>query len=138
MYYGTINGERYPKEIYNRLSKDKQKEFIEIDDDTMMELVNTANSTNKDIVVGKDGKPMLQDREISEEDAYQSELTNLKSFLNKSNYIAINYGALRNEDKKTLFLAETSDTFGMTNEEIFDKRDEAIDRINELRSKLST
>jgi len=133
MYYGTINGERYPKEIYKRLSKDKQKEFIEIDDDIMMELVNTANSTNKDIVVGKDGKPILQDREFSKEDVYQFELTKLEAFLNKSNYIAINYGALRSEDKKTLFLAETSDTFGMTNEEIFDKRDEAIARINELK-----
>ena len=133
MYYGTINGERYPKEIYKRLSKDKQKEFIEIDDDIMMELVNTANSTNKDIVVGKDGKPILQDREFSKEDVYQFELTKLEAFLNKSNYIAINYGALRSEDKKTLFLAETSDTFGMTNEEIFDKRVEAIARINELK-----
>ena len=133
MYYGTINGERYPKEIYKRLSKDKQKEFIEIDDDIMMELVNTANSTNKDIVVGKDGKPILQDREFSKEDVYQFELTKLEAFLNKSNYIAINYGALRNEDKKTLFLADVSDTFEMTNEEIFDKRDESIARINELK-----
>jgi len=74
-----------------------------------------------------------EQKDIDNQVVEKRELAKLETFLNQSNYIAINYGALRSEEKKLLFLADVSDTFEMTNEEIFDKRDEAIDRINELK-----
>ena len=137
MYFGTVNGERYPKEIYNRLSKERREEFIEIDDDTMMELVKNANSTNSDIIVGNDGNPTLQERMESLDDVIKNQISSLKQFLSNSNYIAINFGALRTDEKKELFLATTSDTYGKTNEEILDEREDAVERINELKVSLS-
>ena len=74
-----------------------------------------------------------EQKDIEDQVAEKKELSKLETFLNQSNYIAINYGSLRSEEKKLLFLADVSDTFGMTNEEIFDKRDESIARINELK-----
>jgi len=132
MYLGK-NGERFPKEIFDRLSTEEQKNFKFVEDKDIFDLIEKANKTDCDLIMGENNTLLLKKRVLSDEQKLYNEKLYLEAFLDKSNYIAINYGALRSEDKKTLFLAETSDTFGMTNEEIFDKRVEAIARINELK-----
>ena len=86
MYYGTVNGERFPKEIYNRLGKDKQKEFIEIDDDTMKTLVNKANETNCDIVPDENGNPSLQARVVDEAETISDQISSYKRYLSQTDW----------------------------------------------------
>lgn len=131
MYINT-EGKRYPKEIFKRLTQKEQSTFIEIDDKIYDKLLIQCEKESKYMLV-LNGQVILKDIEVDPKEELFLEKRRLHSFLNKSNYIAINYGALRSEEKKLLFLADVSDTFEMTNEEIFDKRDEAIARINELK-----
>ena len=87
MYYGTITGERYPKEIYNRLSDEKKEEFIEIDDDTMRALVNKANETNCDIVPNSEGYPSLQAREVDKSEILTMQINSYKRYLSETDWV---------------------------------------------------
>ena len=132
MYFGK-NGERYPIAIFKRLSEEEQASFIEIDDDIMNSLLEESNNTNCEIVVGLDGRPKLKERIKSDKDILKSERNGLQSYLNSSDYVGIHYGELRTQESKTIFLDKVSNTFNMSNMNILIKREEARDRIDELR-----
>lgn len=119
--------------------KDKNNEIYAFDENGNEEFRNKKIAELGLIsVTDEEITAIREQKDIDNQVAEKKELASLESFLNQSNYIAINYGALRSEDKKTLFLAESSDTFRITNEEIFDKREEAIARINELKEIITT
>lgn len=131
MYYINTDGKRYPKQIFNRLSEEEQSTFIEIDDETYDSLLVQCDEESKYMVV-ENGEVVLKDREIEVENPLVVEKRSLSTYLNDSNYIAINYGTCRSDEDRAAFLAETSSTYSKTNEEVLDERDEAIARINEI------
>ena len=63
----------------------------------------------------------------------KEELATLQSYLNSSDYVSIHYGELLTQESKTIFLDNISTTFNMSNMNILIKREEARDRIDELR-----
>ena len=112
--------------IFKRLSEEEQAFFIEIDDDIMNSLLEELNNTNCEIVVGLDGRPKLKERIRNEQET-------LQAYLNSSDYIGTHYGEILTQENKTIFLDKVSSTFNMSNMNIFINREEARDRIDELR-----
>ena len=137
MYFGK-NGERYAEDIFALLSIDEQEEFegrgyVIVDNDVMAGINNIANTEQKDIIADENGYPILQERIKSDKDILKSELNGLQAYLNSSDYVSIHYGEILTQENKTIFLDKVSSTFNMSNMNILIKREEARDRIDELR-----
>ena len=140
MYFGK-NGERYAEDIFALLSIDEQEEFegrgyVIVDNDVMAGINNIANTEQKDIIADENGYPILQERIKSDKDILKSELNGLQAYLNSSDYVSIHYGEILTQENKTIFLDKVSSTFNMSNMNILIKREEARDRIDELRTLL--
>ena len=71
--------------------------------------------------------------ENKDKDILKSELNGLQAYLNASDYVSIHYGELLTQESKAIFLDKVSSTFNISNMNILIKREEARDRINELR-----
>jgi len=137
MYFGK-NGERYAEDIFALLSIDEQEAFegrgyVIVDNDVMAGINNIANTEQKDIIADENGYPILQERIKSDKDILKSELNGLQAYLNSSDYVSIHYGEILTQENKTIFLDKVSSTFNMSNMNILIKREEARDRIDELR-----
>jgi len=137
MYFGK-NGERYAEDIFALLSIDEQEEFegrgyVVVDDEVMAGINKIANTEQKDIIADENGYPILQERIKSDKDILKSELNGLQSYLNSSDYVSIHYGELLTQESKAIFLDKVSNTFNISNMNILIKREEARDRIDELR-----
>lgn len=134
MYFGK-KGEQYPLEIYKTLSKKEQEGFIKIDDKIMFDLVNEANEKQMEIVIGNDGLPKLQKIIIPKHDIIRQRINEYQIYINETNYVMMNYLMLGKEEQ-LIYLEETSDKFGVTHQDISDRRTEAKIKINELRKSI--
>ena len=130
MYYINSEEQIFPKEVFIRFSEKKRKTFKEITDVEYNELMNNLNKGNKTFLVENEKIKYI---EMNPNNDLIIEKMNLQSFLNKSDYVEIKYGSLGAITPKRSFLQTYSDTFEMTNAEIFAKRIEARKRIKELR-----
>ena len=74
--------------------------------------------------------------ENKDKDILKSELNGLQAYLNSSDYIGTHYGEILTQESKATFLDNISTTFNMSNMNILIKREEARDRIDELRTLL--
>ena len=95
-------------------------------------LTNDINTLGLTKMSDTDVKEMKENQDKINLVNEKKEIETLKLYLNETNYVAINYGAMRTDSQKTTFLETVSDTYNITNEKICDKRDAAIARINEL------
>ncbi len=95
--------------------------FIEVSDGDHMSIINEANSTGKLISGDADGNPILVDPpEPTEEEKIRQEVQELESYLTETDWYSIRY-------------ADTGETIPA---EIKTKRQEARERISELRNAI--
>ena len=119
MYLGK-NGERFPKEIFDRLSTEEQKNFKFVEDKEIFDLVEKANKTDCDLIMGENNTLLLKKRVISNEQKLYNEKLYLETFLNDTDYMSTKCYE-RKLDMETEYPEE------------YVKRQEARIRINELK-----
>jgi len=88
-------------------------------------------------ITDEEENAIREQKDIDDQVVEKRELAKLEAFLNNTNYIAINYGAKISAEKRANYLAEMSDTYGITNEEVLNNREQAINKINELQLTLN-
>lgn len=123
MFYINKSGERYPQEIFMRLTKDIQKEFIKVDDDRYYELLKEANENKQELYV-EDGEIAFSFSDNNKIEELIFEKIRLQSYLKNTDYIAIKCNE-RELNMKEEYPKE------------FVKRQEARDRINELKTLIN-
>ena len=88
-------------------------------------------------ITDEEENAIREQKDIDDQVVEKRELAKLEAFLNNTNYIAINHGAKISAEKRANYLAEMSDTYGITNEEVLNNREQAINKINELQLTLN-
>lgn len=101
--------------------KDMFKTYIEVDNETHMNLINEANSKGKLISGDKKGNPILIDPpKPTEEEIAKSKINQLESYLKETDWYVIRY----------------SDSGIEIPKEIKSKRQEAREEISKLRESI--
>lgn len=86
-YFGTPDGTDYG--FY--LEKDGLTSYVEVSEENWQSLIQQANDNQKAITADSNGNPVLTDLaeiELTEEEKIQNEITELKQYLESTDYIA--------------------------------------------------
>lgn len=119
IYFGTQDGVNYGAYLKKSTTL---KNYIEIQENEWLAIVNKANAEGKIIKADADGKPILEDApQPTEKENLQNKLEQLEFYLKSTDWYAIKY----------------ADTGISIPEEIKQKRQEARLEISELREKIN-